>query len=333
MTITDGQVDANGVTFAYLEAGDGPLALCIHGFPDSPWTWRHLLPVLAGAGFRAVAPFLRGYAPTTIPADGLYQPGAIAADLNALHEALGGDAEAVLVGHDWGAMATYGAVGHQPDRWRRAVTAAVPPPATVAKAFFSYDQLRRSWYMFFFQSALADLAVPMDDLAFIDRLWADWSPGYDATEDLSHVKDCLQDPANLTAAIGYYRATLGTGARSADYDAIEAAGSAPLVVPTLYLHGADDGCMGADLAGDGVLTSLSAEGSRIEVVPDAGHFLQLEQPDVVNGLVVDFLTSVATGGPAAVRRTIRATPRREVDPHRSRRAGAPAAQERRNAQA
>ena len=291
MAITEGQTEANGLTFGYLSAGDaGPLALCLHGFPDSAWTWRHLLPELADAGFRAVAPFLRGYAPTSIPADGLYQGGALAADANALHAALDGDADAVIVGHDWGALATYSAAANGTDLWRRVVTMAVPPPATVANAFFSYDQLQRSWYMFFFQSPLADMAVPMDDLAFIDRLWADWSPGYDPTEDLPHVKDCLRDPANLAAAIGYYRATLGAGARSPGYDALEALGGQPLPQPTLYLHGADDGCMGADLIDESVLASLPAAGSRTEVVADAGHFLQLEQPEIVNRLIVDFVT-------------------------------------------
>lgn len=277
MTITEGQIEANGLRFGYLEAGtDGPLALCLHGFPDSAWTWRHLLPELADAGFRAVAPFLRGYAPTEVPDDGLYQSGAVAADANALHEALGGDGDAVLIGHDWGALATYGAAGHAPERWRRVVAASVPPPPTVAQAFFSYDQLQRSWYMFFFQSPLADMAVPMDDLAFIDRLWADWSPGHDA---------------NLTAALGYYRATLGTGARSEDYDAVEAAGSVPLPMPALYLHGATDGCMGAELIDDSVRAALPHADSRVEIVADAGHFLQLEQPWAVNRLVVDFVTA------------------------------------------
>ncbi|HEX2576535.1 MAG TPA: alpha/beta hydrolase [Aquihabitans sp.] len=291
MTITEGQVTAGGVTFGHLTQGDGPLALLLHGFPDSAWTWRHLMPELAGAGYRVVAPFLRGYAPSEVPADGLYQSGAIAADAIALHDELGGDGDAVLVGHDWGALATYAAAGHAPERWRKVVVAAVPPPATVAQAFFSYDQLRRSWYMFFFQSPLADMAVPMDDLAFIDRLWADWSPGYDAAEDLAHVKDCLRDPANLAAALGYYRATLGTGARAPELDAIEAAGAAPLTQPTLYLHGATDGCMGTELIDDRVLASLPAEGSRVEVIPDAGHFLHLEQPESVNRLIVDFLTA------------------------------------------
>ena len=119
-----GRVTANGVDFAYLEAGAGPLALCLHGFPDSAWTWRHVLPALAGAGLHAVAPFMRGYAPTQVPPDGRYQTGALTADAVALHDALGGDGDAVLIGHDWGAMAAYGAAAHAPDRWRRVVTAA-----------------------------------------------------------------------------------------------------------------------------------------------------------------------------------------------------------------
>ena len=126
-------INANGLDFACLVDGpdDGPLALCLHGFPDTAHTWRYLLPELAAAGFHAVAPFLRGYAPTSIPADGRYQIGALVQDITALHEALGGGPDAVIVGHDWGALATYGAVAHQPDRWHRAVTAAVPPTASI----------------------------------------------------------------------------------------------------------------------------------------------------------------------------------------------------------
>jgi pimeloyl-ACP methyl ester carboxylesterase len=290
--IARGSVDANGLTFAYLAAGDAdaPLALCLHGFPDSAWTWRHLLPSLAAAGYRAVAPWMRGYAPTTVPGDGWYQSGVLGLDACALHQALGGGEDAVLVGHDWGALAGYAAVHHPSTPWRRLVTMAVPPPAALAQAFFSYDQLRRSWYMFFFQHPLAEMAVPMDDLVFIDRLWADWSPGYDAAEDLPHVKDALRDPANLGAAIGYYRATIGGVGLSDDPEvvALQDAANGPLPLPTLYLHGRTDGCMGADLA-EVAAASLTGEGSRAEVVDGAGHFLHVERPDVVNALVLDFL--------------------------------------------
>src|SRR3954451_24404859 len=120
-------IEANGLTFAYLEDGpsDGRLALCLHGFPDSPHTFRFLLPALAQAGFHAVAPFMRGYAPTEVPADGQYHTGALVRDTNSLHGALAGHrpVDAVLIGHDWGATAAYGAAASQPDRWRRVVTA------------------------------------------------------------------------------------------------------------------------------------------------------------------------------------------------------------------
>jgi pimeloyl-ACP methyl ester carboxylesterase len=282
-------VTANGLRFSYLEDGptDGPLALCLHGFPDSAHTWRHLLPVLADAGYHAVAPWLRGYAPTDLPSDGQYQLGALATDACALHEALGGGPDAVLIGHDWGALTAYGAAPYQPERWRRVVAMAVPPAAAVASTFFTYDQLKRSFYVFVFQSPLAEMAVSMDDHLFIDRLWADWSPGYDAQWDIARVKESLAAPENLAAAIGYYRAMFdGSGHDPAYAEAQMASGQAP-PQPTLYLHGQDDGCMSIDGAKD--VLALLSEGSAQHTVRNAGHFLHLDQPEVVNAHVAEFL--------------------------------------------
>ena len=220
-------VTANGLEFAYLSAGpeDGPLALCFHGFPDTARTWRHLLPRLADAGFRAVAPFLRGYAPTGVPVDGAYDTGTLALDACALHDALGGGDDAVLVGHDWGALLAYPAAAHEPDRWAKVVTMAVPPPRALGFGFFDYPQLRRSFYVFLFQTPLAELAVSLDDHAFLDRLWADWSPGYDGSWDRARVKDALAGEANLSAAIGYYRAMLGAPPTDPTAAAAQAAGA------------------------------------------------------------------------------------------------------------
>jgi len=289
MSITEGRATVNDVELAYLACGSGPLALCLHGFPDSAWTYRHLLPALADAGFRAVAPFMRGYAPSAVPADGRYQTAVLALDAVALHEALDGEGDAAIIGHDWGAMATYIAANHEPDRWRRVVAMAVPPAGAVAGGFLRYEQLKRSWYMFFFQHGLADVVVGMDDLAFIDGLWADWSPGYDGTEDIAHVKDALRDPANLAAAIGYYRATLGNVGVDPALDDVQAASGATTRQPTLYLHGRTDGCMGVEFA-ESAQPFLSSDGSRVEIVDGAGHFLHVERPDHVNRLILDFLT-------------------------------------------
>jgi pimeloyl-ACP methyl ester carboxylesterase len=284
-------IAANGLDFAYLSEGpeDGPLALCLHGFPDSAHTWRYLLPELAAAGYRAVAPFLRGYAPTSVPPDGRYQVGALVQDANALHEALGGGDDAVLIGHDWGALATYGAVAHQPERWRRAVTAAVPPTASIGMSLLTYAQLQKSWYMFFFLSPLAEAALPLDDYVFLADLWRDWSPGYDGSWDVARVKESIGDPERIVAAISYYRAMWDPTLQVPELADEQTAALAPTPRPTLYLHGRDDQCM--LLSSMGSPLDFMAEGSRVEVIDDAGHFLHVERPDIVNRAILDFVTA------------------------------------------
>jgi pimeloyl-ACP methyl ester carboxylesterase len=195
----------------------------------------------------------------------------------------------VLIGHDWGARIATGAAVFAPDRWSRLVTAAVPPAGAVAQGFLTYSQLRRSWYMFFFQNPLAEIAVAMNDLEFIDHLWHEWSPGFDPATHLDGVKDALRDPANLHAAIEYYRATLNPAEHTTpEYEDQEAAISGTPTQPHLYLHGETDGCFGVDVARlAGPL--LTTPGSRVEIVEGAGHFLQLEQPERVNQSILDFL--------------------------------------------
>jgi pimeloyl-ACP methyl ester carboxylesterase len=165
-----GSVTANGLRFHYLAMGEGPLALCLHGFPDSPWTYRHLLPELAKAGYRAVAPFMRGYAPTEVPSDGRYQTSVLAADVAGLHAALGGDSRAVLIAHNWGAVAAYGAAALEPARWRRCAIMNVPPLGVFGLVAFRYEPIKRSFYFWFFQMKVSDQVVPANDLAFIDGL-------------------------------------------------------------------------------------------------------------------------------------------------------------------
>ena len=201
-------VRANDVEFVVLEAGTGPLALCLHGFPDAAPTWRHLLPELAAAGFHAVAPFMRGYAPTAVPRDGNYSIGALVADAVALHQVMGGDEQAVLIQRLGGRnrlrcrglrsrplAQSWSRSRCRRSRWIRCCSPTTGSCGGSSTCSSSATRRRgpRPWW-------------PPMGCAFIDQLWRDWSPGYDATGHLAEVKDCLRDPANLSAAIGYYRA-------------------------------------------------------------------------------------------------------------------------------
>jgi len=289
MTTRENTLTVNGVSFAVIESGaqDGPLALCLHGYPDTAWTWRHLMPELAHAGWRAVAPFTRGYAPTSLPADGRYQSGALVADANALHGALGGSGDAVLIGHDWGAVAAYGAASHQPQRWQRVVTLAIPPAPVMARAFTDVEQLKRSWYMFFQCTALAEHVIARDKLAFLRMLWNDWSPGYDATEDVERVAEALAEPSHLLAALGYYRAQFGIDELDPLLADEQQATAMTPPQPTLYMHGGSDGCLAAEYASS-VLGFLAHE-SEVDVIKDAGHWLHLEKSQEVNRRIVEFV--------------------------------------------
>lgn len=287
--VRNGSVLANGIRFHYLECGEGPLVLCLHGFPDHARSFRHQMEALAAAGFRAVAPYLRGYAPTERAADGQYQSAALALDTVALIDALGGG-RALLFGHDWGAIAAYGAAVLAPEKVARLAVAAVPHgPRLMAAMMSDYDQQRRSWYMFFFQHPLADVAVAANDFAFLDRLWEDWSPGYTpAAEERESLKATFRAPGVLEAALGYYRCTLNPALQSpALAEVQQRLAMAPIEVQTLYFHGVQDGCVGVDLVAG--MEASFPRGLTVEIVPAAGHFVHLERPEIVNPILLDFL--------------------------------------------
>ncbi len=290
-TITQHSIQANDLNISYFAAGldnDGPLAICLHGFPDSAHTWRHLLPRLANAGYQAVAPFLRGYAPTEVPSDGRFQTAASAMDALALRDALGGGGDSIIIGHDWGAIITHIAANVRPDAFAKVVTMAVPPGNAVGVAFLSnLAQIKRSWYMFFFQHPFADFVVGANDLAYIDMLWADWSPGFDATEELALLKPSLRDPANLQAALGFYRSTLGAGYNDPALQSAQDLSSTIPSQPLLYLHGRTDGCMGSEVA-EFAAAELTSN-ARAHFVDGAGHFMHLEKPNEVNDIILSFL--------------------------------------------
>ena len=200
--MTSRTVQANGLRFAYFEEGAGPLVLLVHGFPDTAHTWDAVRPALAAAGYRAVSPFTRGYAPTEIPREEDYDSDTLGRDLLALIAALGED-RAIVVGHDWGASAAFSAAALEPARIRTLVTLAIPHPASMlptpkviwaARHFFS---LRRKG---------APAMVRANDFAHIDELVSRWSPAWNVPPgETDAVKAAFREPGSLEAALGYYR--------------------------------------------------------------------------------------------------------------------------------
>lgn len=280
-------VHANGLDFPILEVGHGPLVLCLHGFPDHAQSWIPFLDRLAQAGYRAVAPALRGYWVGGAAPDGSYRASATGQDVLALIESLGAE-QAVLIGHDFGARAAYAAASLDPERVRKLVGLAVPYGKGLASAFVADgDQQRRSWYMFFFQTRLAELAVQLNDFAFLDRLWREWSPGYVLPAPArSALNESFAQPGVLAQTLAYYR-QLFTPPSDAAAQALEALASRPIAVPSLYMHGADDGCISAQL-GEGMEAAFTNGLERV-VMPGVGHFLHLEQPDAVFEHILRFI--------------------------------------------
>jgi pimeloyl-ACP methyl ester carboxylesterase len=285
MEFRTGRVIANSLEFHYLEHGTGPLVLCLHGFPDNAYTYRYLLPALADAGFRAVAPFMRGYFPTGKPPDERYESVLLGQDAIALIEALGAD-EAFVVGHDWGGLATLFSAILAPGQIRKIVTLGVAHPAAMDA---DYDTLKGSWHAYFFQMPSAESAVAANDYEFIVRWWRDASPEYDPPFDIiESVKRTFRQPGVLTSALNYYRHTFHPANRASALEAVrEKLATTPIAVPALAFHGTRDrpGRMPAFHRMD---SHFAASLEKV-VIPGAGHFIHLERPDEVNRRIVEFL--------------------------------------------
>jgi pimeloyl-ACP methyl ester carboxylesterase len=271
----DVQLPSHPVRILEWGPADGRLLVALHGFPDTAWTWRRVGPLLAAQGWRVAAPFLRGYAPSGIPADGDFSVRALVGDAVALHGALGGGADAALIGHDWGAITTNAVAADPASPYSKHVSLAVPPfsgmsPTRETVGPWAAAMVRQplhSWYIAFNQvPGLAERRFAW----LARRLWRSWSPGYDATEDLALLREAVPDRAHARAVVSYYRAMLGSGITPALAEPIH---------PLLVLHGADDRCMEPGLARLAGATT----------VHDAGHFLQLEQPAAVAERIVSFL--------------------------------------------
>jgi pimeloyl-ACP methyl ester carboxylesterase len=271
-----------------------PIALCLHGFPDTAYGWRKVAPLLADAGWRVVAPFMRGYVPSSLPSDGSYHVGALMDDALRVLDAAGPTGRDVIIGHDWGAIATPGLAAMPDSPFKKAVIMSVPPPAAFQPLGRVPDagrlaaqlprQLLRSWYIMYFQLPwLPERSAS----SLVPWLWRQWSPGYRANEDLRHVDAAIGTPERWRAALGYYRAAVRNSRPPAQYAELHQHWLSAPRLPTLYLHGRDDGCATAAYAH--WVERVLPDGSASAIVERAGHFLQLEQPEAVARHIVDFV--------------------------------------------
>jgi pimeloyl-ACP methyl ester carboxylesterase len=277
--------DLGDVRLHYVEAGEGPLVLMLHGFPQFWYQWRHQIPALVEAGFRVVAPDMRGYNLSDKP-HGVraYRLELLARDVERLILACG-ERTATVVGHDWGAMVAWITAMRHPGRVGRLAILNVPHPARFLEGFLSPKQLLRSSYMFFFQiPRLPEEVIRAGDFALLrSALRRDpVRPGTFAAEDIERYVEAMARPGALTATLNYYRALLRNMRETrALLERIEA--------PVLVIWGERDRFLSRKLAEPPRLWVPNL--LRVERLPDASHWVAEDRSREVNTLLLDFLRS------------------------------------------
>ena len=291
MAIEELSLRANDLRFHALAAGpeDGPLVLLLHGFPELAQSWRHQLPALADAGYRAVAPDLRGYGQTEVR--GPYDPRTLSGDVAALVRALGRE-RAVVAGHDWGGLVAWLSAVFRPEVVARLVVLNAPHPAAFMRMLArSPRQAARSSYVLFFQLPwLPERLVSWRRGALVEGALRTGThvPDPWATEQLAAYREAFADPARARAALGYYRA-----AARHPLALYRAAKARPIAAPTLVLWGVHDATLRRELVSPDRLAPWFAPGNVPEVrfLEEAGHFVQNEAPERVNDELLRWLAS------------------------------------------
>ena len=282
--IRTAMVNANGLIFEVDQCGDGEkFALLLHGFPESKFSWRDQLPLLASLGYTAWAPNLRGYGkssrPQGIPA---YHIDNLVADAAALIDAAGAK-ETLLIAHDWGAVIAWQFAIRKARPLSRLIIMNVPHPACFARELRTWRQLRKSWYVFFFQLPwLPERVLTTKGAEAVQRAFTDMA--VDKTRFPVAVTDEYRKPAlepgAMTAMINYYRAALRAG------DAVMNPKPGTVDTPTLMIWGEEDVALdkATTLGTDEYVKNLT-----LRHLPGVSHWVQQEAPEKVNAMIAAWL--------------------------------------------
>lgn len=299
-------VRTNGIRLHCVVDGDGPLVILLHGFPECWYSWRHQIAALAPR-FRVVAPDLRGYNESEKPAGvAAYAMPELVADVEGLVHAFG-EREAAIVGHDWGGAVAWYVAMERPGLTRRLAVLNCPHPAIMMQHLRDNPrQLARSWYMFFFQLPwLPEFLLRLGHAAPIARAFRTTTAqaGAISEEDVQRLRDAAMHSGALRSALNYYRALFRDRANAATLPGPvrrflfgdeplppprrTLADWPPIAAPTLLIWGEQDVTLGKELTRG--MEPLFTGSFAVRYVPDAGHWVQQEKPDVVNRWLEEFL--------------------------------------------
>jgi pimeloyl-ACP methyl ester carboxylesterase len=277
----------NNVRLHWVEEGTGPLVVLLHGFPEFWWGWHRQIPALAAAGFRVVAPDMRGYNLSGKPKGAAsYRASILVQDVVSLVHHLG-EERAHVAGHDWGGVVAWRVALRHPERVDRLVIANAPHPAVFSRELKRPRQFLRSWYAMFFQlPLLPELLFRANDYATLERIFrkSPVRPGAFSDDDVRRYKEAVSRPGALTAMLNYYRAfahTLGSRGGSGG-----SAATQTVARPTLVIWGERDTALGIHNL-DGLEDYVPD--LRIERIPDASHWVLADAPERVSERMIRFL--------------------------------------------
>ena len=285
--------DVNGLRMHYVEKGAGPVVLLLHGFPEMWWSWRYQIQALSAAGYRVVAPDLRGYNETD--ARGPYDIDTLRDDVVALLDHLG-VAKALVVSHDWGGAVAWHLATTRQERCEKLVAMNCPHPILFQDVLNTrWSQVKRSWYMFLFQIPWLPERLLLTDggrgvLRVLRQNVIDKTNFGD--EELAPFVEAVRKPGRARAMIDWYRAAMRAGLRARRAGKVVGGATPALVtIPTLIVWGLEDTALGFDDVVPG--TERYAPNLEIHKIANCGHFVQQERPDDVNRKVLEFLRAPA----------------------------------------